>query len=269
MAIRLEDLRHRVIAPETAGGGLTLFLGHARDVDPRGARDADAAIQPAVRSPLESVGESMTARRGGAETIEHDLGGTGGLVTVHRDEDQVRRADGPDAAEAALDAGEHLDLVREHGTLVELPVVVGVLEDDDPVAEVEVKALLAVGVRIVLGDPQTAALVPAHRDGLTDVRFSGEERGLESLGEMELGQRIDRLEDRDALGLVVVRLRERCGDGRSTEEEGKTTDGHGGMTSLRDRCSASTPDLLRSPGRSGRRRRSKRSARAKRLQPAR
>ena len=40
---------------------------------------------------------------------------------------------------------------------------------------------------------------------------------------MELGQRIDRLEDRDALGLVVVRLRERCGDGRSTEGEGKTS----------------------------------------------
>ena len=34
VAIRLEDLRHRVIAPETAGGGLTLLLGHARDVDP-------------------------------------------------------------------------------------------------------------------------------------------------------------------------------------------------------------------------------------------
>ena len=211
----------------------------------------------------------MTARGGSTETVQHDLRRAGGLVADHRDEDQVRRAHGPDAAEAALDAREHLDLVREHGSLIELPVVVGVLEDDDPVAEVEVEALLAVGVGVVLGDPETAALVPTHRDRLTDVRLGGEERGLEALGEMELGQGIGRLEDRDALGLVVVRLRERCGDGRSTKEEGKTTDGHGGMTSLCDRCSASTPDPLRSPARSGRRRRSKRSARARRLPPAR
>ena len=269
MAIRLEDLRHRVIAPKTAGGGLALLLGHARDVDPRGTGDTDAAVEPAVRAPLESVGEGVTTGGSGAEAIKDDLRRAGRLVAVHRDEDQVRRADGPDAAEAALDAGEHLDLVREHGPLVELPVMVSVLEDDDPVSEVEIEALLAVGVRIVLGDPQAAAFVPAHRDRLTDIRFGGEERGLEALGEMELGQRIGRLEDRDGLLLVVVRLRERRGTGRSTEEEGKTTDGHGGMTSLRDRCSASTPDPLRSPVRSGRRRRSKRSARAKRLQPAR
>ena len=189
----------------------------------------------------------MAAGGGGAEAVEDDLRRTGGLVTIHRDEDQVRRADGPDATEAALDAREHLDLVREDGTLIELPVVVGVLEDDDPVAEVEVETLLAVGVGIVLGDPQTAALVPAHRDRLTDIGLGGEERGLEALGEVQLGQRVGRLEHRDALGLVVMRLRERRGEGRDAEDESKTTGGHGGMTSLRDRCSASTPDRLRSP----------------------
>ena len=269
VTIRLEDLRHRVIAPKTAGGGLTLFLGHARDIDPRGARDADAAIEPAVRAPLESVGESVATRGGGAETIKDDLRRTGGLVAVHRDEHQVRRADGPDAAEAALDAGQHLDLVREDSPLVELPVVVGVLEDDDPVAEVQVVALLAVGVGIVLGDPEAAALVPAHGDRLTHVRFGSEERGLEALGEMQLGQRVGRLEQRNGLRLVVMRLRERCGDGRGTEDESETTGEHRGMTTLPAPGSASTPDLIRSPGRSGRRRRSKRSGRARRFQPAR
>ena len=62
--------------------------------------------------------------------------------------------------------------------------MVGVLEDQDPVAQVEVEALLAVGVSIVLGDPQAAAPIPAHRDGLTDIRFSGKERGVESLWEV-------------------------------------------------------------------------------------
>ena len=250
VAIRLEDLRHRVIAPQSAGGGLTLLLGHARDVDPRGARDAHAPVEPAIGTPLESVGEGMTAGGGGAEAVEDDLRGTGGLVAVHRDEDQVRRAHRPDAAEAALDAGEHLDLVREDGAFVELPVVVGVLEDQDAVAQVEVEALFAVGIGIVLGDPQSSAFVPAHRDGLTDIRFGGEERGLEALGEVQLRQRIGRLEHRDTLGLVIVRLREGRGEGRSTEDESESTDRHGGMTSLLRRRSASTSDpseALRNP----------------------
>ena len=184
VAIRLEDLRHRMITPETAGGGLTLLLGHARDVDPRGARNSDASVEPAIRTPLESIGEGVAAGGGGAEAVEDDLRGTGGLVAFHGDEDQVRRAHRPDAAEAALDAGEHLDLVREDGAFVELPVVVGVLEDQDAVAQVEVEALLAVGIGIVLGDPQAAAFVPAHRDGLTNIRFGGKERGVESLWEV-------------------------------------------------------------------------------------
>ena len=126
----------------------------------------------------------MPTRGGGAETVEDDLRRAGGLIAVHGDEDQVRRADGPDATEATLDAREHLNLVREDGPLIELPVMVGVLEDQDPVAQVEVEPLLAVGVSIVLGDPQAAAFVPAHRDGLTNIRFGGKERGVESLWEV-------------------------------------------------------------------------------------
>ena len=153
VAIRLEDLGHRVIAPEAASGGQTLFLGYARDVDPRGTRDADATVEPAIRTPLESVGESVTARCGGAETIEHDLGRTGGLVAVHGDEEKVRRAHCIHAAEAALDAGEHLDLIGKDGALVEFAVVVTVLENENAVTQVQVVALLAVGVGVVLRDP--------------------------------------------------------------------------------------------------------------------
>ena len=133
VAVRLKDLGDRVITPEAAGGGLALFLGHARHVDPRGARDADAAVEPTIGTPLESVGEGVTARRSGAETVEHDLGRTGGLVAVHRNEEKVGRAHCIHAAEATLDAGEHLHLVGEDGALVEFAVVVAVLEDDDAV----------------------------------------------------------------------------------------------------------------------------------------
>ena len=89
--------------------------------------------------------------------------------------------------------------------------MVSILEDDNPIAELEVEALLAVGVSVVLGDPKAAALVPTKGDGLTDVRLSREERGGEPLGEMELGQRIRGLQQRDGLWLVIVRLRKRRG----------------------------------------------------------
>ena len=174
----------------------------------------------------------MAAGRGSAEAIEHDLGRTGGLVSVHRDEEKVGRAHRIHAAEAALDAGEHLHLVGEDGALVEFAVVVAVLEDDDTVAQVQVEAFLAVGVGIVLGDPQAAALVPTKRDGLTDVRLSGEERGLEAFGEVQLGEGLRRREQRDGLLLVVMRLRERRGKGGDTEDEGETAGEHGDKTNL-------------------------------------
>ena len=92
----------------------------------------------------------------------------------------MRWAHRVDAAEAALDAGEHLEIIGEYRALIETPVVVGVLEDDDAIAELEVEALLVVGVGVVLRDPETTALVPAHRDGVLHGGFGGEERGFES-----------------------------------------------------------------------------------------
>ena len=84
-----------------------------------------------------------------------------------------------DAPEAALDAGEHLEIIGEYRASIETPVVVGVLEDNDAIAELEVEALLVVRVSVVLRDPETTALVPAHRDGILDVGFGGEQRGFE------------------------------------------------------------------------------------------
>ena len=86
VAIRLEDLRHRVVTPEPARGRLTLLLRDARHIDPRGAGDTHASVEPTVRTPLESVGERMAAGGRRAETIEHHLGRARGFVAVHRDE---------------------------------------------------------------------------------------------------------------------------------------------------------------------------------------
>ena len=148
---------------------------------------------------------------------------TGGLVALHGDEEEIRRAHRIHAAEAALDAGKHLHLVGEDGTLIEFAVVVGVLKDEDAVAQVQVIAFLAVGVSVVLGDPQATALVPTHCNGLTNIWLSSEERGLKALREVQLGQRIRRLEQREGLFLIIMRLGERRGKGRGAEGKGKTT----------------------------------------------
>ena len=132
----------------------------------------------------------MATRGGRAKSIEDDFRWARGLITRHRNEEQVRRAQRPHAAEAALNTGEHLHVFRNDGAFIELPVVVSIFEDDNPIAELEVEAFLAVGIRIVLGDPQAATLVPAKGDGLTDIGLGGKERGGEPLGQVEFGQRI-------------------------------------------------------------------------------
>ena len=190
VAVRLEDFLHRVITPQAARCGLTLILRHAGDIDPRSARDADASIQPTIRTPLQSVRKGMATRGGRAKSIEDDFRWARGLIASHRNEEQVRRTQRPHAAQTALDTGEHLHVFRNDGAFIELPVAVSIFEDDNPVAELEVEAFLAVGISIVLGDPQAATLVPAKGDGLTDIGLGGKERGGEPLGQVEFGQRI-------------------------------------------------------------------------------
>jgi hypothetical protein len=66
-----------------------------------------------------------------------------------------------DAPEAALDAGEHLEIIGEYRASIETPVVVGVLEEDNAIAELEVEALLVVGVGVVR--PSTSRWDSARR----------------------------------------------------------------------------------------------------------
>ena len=154
-------------------------MGSAGHVRPTRAADADATVEPAVRPPLETVGKGVAAGGLGAKTVDEDLRWAAGFVAVGGNEQEMRWAHCVDAAEAALDAGEHLEIVGEYRASIETPVVVGVLEDNDAIAELEVEALLVVRVSVVLRDPETTALVPAHRDGILDVGFGGEQRGFE------------------------------------------------------------------------------------------
>ncbi len=149
----------------------------------------------------------MPAGGGGAETIEDDLRRAGGLVVLRGNPKQVRRAKGIHAAEAALDAGEHLEVVMKDGALVEVAVVVRVFEDKDAVLQLQVEALLAVRVSVVLRDPEAAFFVPGHGDGLLNVRLRGEERGLEPRRQVHHADGLLRRRHRDIGDLLVVRRR--------------------------------------------------------------
>ena len=85
----------------------------------------------------------MIVLGGDREPVEHDLGRAVGHVVAVAvgDEQQLRRAEQPDAAEAELDAGEPLHVVGEDRAPVEPAVAVGVLEDQDAVAKAEVEPI--------------------------------------------------------------------------------------------------------------------------------
>ena len=119
--------------------------------------------------------------RADGEAVEHDLGRAVGHVVAVAvgDEQELRRAHQPDAAEAELDAREHLDVVGEDGALVEPAVAVGVLEDQDAVAEAEVELRGQLGVGVVLRDPEPPARVPGHGDRVLHVRLGGEDLDVE------------------------------------------------------------------------------------------
>ena len=142
----LEPLADRVIAPEPAAHGHAERCGRARDADLAGRGGPATAVEPAIGPPSQAVGERVVVLDGDPEPVEHDLGGTVGHVVAVAvgDEQQPGRAEQPDAAEAELDAAEALDVVGEDRAPVGPAVAVGVLEDQDPIAEPQVEPIGAV-----------------------------------------------------------------------------------------------------------------------------
>jgi hypothetical protein len=116
-----------------------------------------------------------------AEAVEEDLWvGVGFVVGVFvGDEEQVRRGEDECAAEADFDAGDVIEFVVEDGSLVEVAVVVGVLEDEDAVGS----GCFPLGIVISLGHPEAAAIVDGVGNGLDDVGLGGEDGGGEAGGE--------------------------------------------------------------------------------------
>src|SRR5204863_3865025 len=94
----LEDLLHRVVAPDAAVEEGAFRVGRARLADLGLALDALVAVEPAVRAPLETVDDAV-ADLAVVPAVEDDDGrAVGDIVAVLvRDENHVRGGAGPGA----------------------------------------------------------------------------------------------------------------------------------------------------------------------------
>ena len=182
-----ENLPRGMKAPDRAIHGDALVRRRAGFADPRRGLDAVASVEPAVRAPAEAVHE-VVPHGAGVETVEqHDRFAVRDVVAVFvREKKELRRGQHPHAAEADLDAGEPLHLIRKDRALLGAAVVVRVFEDDDAVALPQIEADLGLAIRVVFRHPQPPARIRGHADGLLHLRLAGEKSHLET------GRRFDR-----------------------------------------------------------------------------
>ena len=175
---RLPLMPDRMVPVDAAVIPDALLIRRARLADHRPVRSSVGPVQPTVRSPGKAIGQIVCVRMR-AKPVQQDLRlAVGNVVAVSvRDEVEVRRRHDPRAAEPDLDAGDVVELVIEDRSLVEPPVAVGVLENQNPVTR------LGGVVRVVVrfGDPESASVVDAEPDWLPDVRFAGKQRHFKPL----------------------------------------------------------------------------------------
>ena len=183
----LENLPRGMKAPDRAIHGDALVRRRAGFADPRRGLDAVASIEPTVRAPAEAVHE-VVPHGAGVETVEqyHGLPVRDVVAVFVREKKELRRGQHPHAAEADLDAGEPLHLIRKDRALLGTAVVVRVFENDDAVALPQIEADLGLAIRVVFRHPQPPARIRGHADGLLHLRLAGEKSHLET------GRRFDR-----------------------------------------------------------------------------
>ena len=216
----LELFGRRMKTPDRAVHRDAVLLRSPGSADPRGRGDAMASVEPAVRTPLQAV-DDVVSDRLRVETVEHhDRLTIGDEVAVGiGNEEQLRRTGHPDAAVTDRDRGEAFALVPENGAFVRLPVAVRVLEDGDPVVQLEVPAARVFGEGVTLRDPEAALLVEGDPDRLTHLRLRREDLDAKSLGQFRRLCRFDSSHGRVTGLLGVVGLGEICGVGDTGAQE--------------------------------------------------
>src|SRR5688572_11908801 len=85
----------------------------------------------------------------------------------------MRRGANPHAAKTDLQPADEVQLLHENVALVEFAVTVLVFEHENLVTALAFGGALRISMP--LGDPQSAAVIDAERDGLLNVRFASKE----------------------------------------------------------------------------------------------
>ena len=163
----LEFVSRRMITPDRGVEALAILVGRAWLADVGVGENAVAAVEPAVGSPIERV--QGLVRVVVSPAVEQHLRRSVGLIVavcVGNEEQFGGRAD-PYASEADLDAADEVELLDEDLAGVEVPVSVGVFEDQNAVLGVARGDFVRIRVR--LRDPKAAAVVDRERNRLHDV----------------------------------------------------------------------------------------------------
>src|SRR5579884_3548060 len=168
----LENVLARMVAPDTGVEGNAVLVRRARLADARMGEDAMTTVQPAVRTPTESVQGFM--RVFVVPAVQQDLRLARRFVRAwfDRNEHQIRGRPNPHAAEANFQPADQIQSFHENGAFVELAIAVAVLENEDAIFRVLFRS--ANGITIRLSYPEPTAVVQAESDRLPHVRFASE-----------------------------------------------------------------------------------------------
>src|SRR5262249_42486877 len=133
--------------------------------------NAVAAVEPAVRSPAESVERLVGVLV--VPAIQKDLWFPGRLVysLLDRHKHEIGGCTDPDAPEAHFQPANEIEPLHEDGALVEFALACRVLEDQDAILGLLIGP--AHGIAISFGHPESAAIIQAHGDGLANVGLAG------------------------------------------------------------------------------------------------
>jgi hypothetical protein len=205
----LEPAPSDVVAPNSTVDRHAVGCRRAGLADQGAREDAVEAVEPAVRSPGETVEDVVLRTK--VPSIEHHFGRAIWCVVpiAVRHEEQLRDGAEPDAAEADLDPAQVAAIRQEHFFFVKAAVVVFVREDGDAVLRGFRADGHPVGVGEALDDPEAAALIESESDGLHHVGLAREKRRAKTVGQTE------------RFGSLLGRERGRGGRGRRGGRGGK------------------------------------------------
>ena len=168
-----EDLKFLLLgleSPHTRVDLCALCGGSSRLADVAAHEDAVAAVEPAVRPPVESVERLVCVVVAPAIEEHLRLARRRRRVPIrHRHEIQIRRSPEPHAAVADFDAADEVQLIEKNGPFIEAMIAVRVLENEHAVLALAL--FRPVRVSHPFHDPRPSALIEAEGNRVHDVRL--------------------------------------------------------------------------------------------------